>query len=229
MNTELLPTLTAEETAVRAKLEAIVHRFETHFVSVGSALAELLDSKLYRSTHATFEAYCEATFKFSRSRVYRLLNFGKVLKQLADNQGDENVALGDKLPPEITERDVRELEKLPKKERSKVIKEAASKAPTGKGLGKAVRQAVEDRLPKGGVCADALRRQAGEAMVDTVTASAYTSSPAKPDPDPTIHPVIQAILDHYTKNSTAYNELPVKIPPRQVIDRIIAVIEPLLK
>jgi hypothetical protein len=50
----------------RTELENVIERGLSTFVEVGNALLEIRDSKLYRETHPTFEAYlhpatiCEA-------------------------------------------------------------------------------------------------------------------------------------------------------------------------
>ena len=47
------------EVARLAELELVIERGQKAFVAVGNALAEIRDQRLYRETHATFEAYCK--------------------------------------------------------------------------------------------------------------------------------------------------------------------------
>ena len=56
-----------------AELEAIIERGLATFIEVGTALAEVRDSRLYRETHATFADYCRERWNFSRSHGYRLI------------------------------------------------------------------------------------------------------------------------------------------------------------
>lgn len=60
---EVLEPLSADEERERQRLEL---RVESAFYQAGKALAQLRDSKLYRSTHRTFEEYCHERFGFSR-------------------------------------------------------------------------------------------------------------------------------------------------------------------
>ncbi|WP_250126636.1 hypothetical protein [Chroococcidiopsis sp. CCMEE 29] len=64
---EVLEALTEQEEADRHRLELKVERA---FCEAGSALRELRDKRLYRSTHKTFEAYCRDRFNYSRDSAY---------------------------------------------------------------------------------------------------------------------------------------------------------------
>lgn len=54
------------------------------FREVGQALLEIRDSRLYRETHATFEAYCQDRWALPRSRAYQLIDSAKVVNALGD-------------------------------------------------------------------------------------------------------------------------------------------------
>jgi hypothetical protein len=52
------------------------------FVEVGLALAEIRDSRLYRSDHATFEEYCRTKWGWDRTYCHRIIEASKVVKLL---------------------------------------------------------------------------------------------------------------------------------------------------
>ncbi len=60
---EVLEELTYDEQRDRHRLEL---RVEQAFYQAGKALAQLRQRRLYRSTHKTFEAYCQDRFGFTR-------------------------------------------------------------------------------------------------------------------------------------------------------------------
>jgi len=76
---EIAQTLTPEEERERHRLEL---RVERPFFEAGKALTQLRDQKLYRSTHKTFEAYCQERFGFSRRHPYRLMEAATVVDNL---------------------------------------------------------------------------------------------------------------------------------------------------
>jgi len=70
----------------RARLEACEKSIEQGiavFVEVGRALTEIRDSKLYRVSHKTFEAYCKDRWEIGRSRAYDLIDQAKVTETLS--------------------------------------------------------------------------------------------------------------------------------------------------
>jgi hypothetical protein len=71
--------LSEDEEKERHWLELKVERA---FVEAGTALRELRDKRLYRSTHNTFEEYCQDRFSFSRRHPYRLIDAAKVVENL---------------------------------------------------------------------------------------------------------------------------------------------------
>ncbi len=54
-------------------LEAIIQVNLRGFLEVGKALLEVRDDKLYRESHATFEAWCGERFRIGRRRAYELI------------------------------------------------------------------------------------------------------------------------------------------------------------
>jgi hypothetical protein len=59
--------LTAAETAWLAELIKIVGSGLSAFAEVGNALLEIRDNRLYRQTHATFDAFCQERWTISRA------------------------------------------------------------------------------------------------------------------------------------------------------------------
>ena len=60
------------------ELEAVIDRGIASFIEVGEALTEVRESKLYRLTHGTFEAYLEDRWNLSRSRGNQLMDAAAV-------------------------------------------------------------------------------------------------------------------------------------------------------
>ncbi len=71
--------LTPEEESDRLHLERKVERA---FYEAGSALRELRDRQLYRSTHKSFEEYCCDRFGFKRRHPYQLIDAANVVDNL---------------------------------------------------------------------------------------------------------------------------------------------------
>ncbi len=71
--------LTDEEERDRLHLERQVERA---FFSAGIALQELRDRRLYRSTHKTFEDYCQERFGYSRRKMDYLIAGSEVYQNL---------------------------------------------------------------------------------------------------------------------------------------------------
>ncbi len=74
--------LTDEEERDRSHLERKVERA---FYSAGKALQELRDRRLYRSTHKTFESYCQERFGHSRQKANFLIAGAKAYDNLTTN------------------------------------------------------------------------------------------------------------------------------------------------
>ncbi len=61
-----------------AELEAIIERGRQTFIEVGNALMEIRDRRLYRETHATFEAYCWERWGWTRRIGYNYIEAAQV-------------------------------------------------------------------------------------------------------------------------------------------------------
>lgn len=89
--------LTKPEAALLATCEKTIERGINTFVEVGEALAEIRNSKLYRASHKTFEAYCDGKWKFTRQRAYQLIDQAKVVRAVADAAGSDLSTVVDKI------------------------------------------------------------------------------------------------------------------------------------
>lgn len=63
-------------------LEGKIERGLQTFREVGMALMEIRESKLYRATHETFEAYCSDRWHLERGRANQLLGAAEVVKAI---------------------------------------------------------------------------------------------------------------------------------------------------
>lgn len=64
------------------ELEGVIERGLTTFVEVGAALMEIRDSRLYRETHGTFEAYCRERWGWDRTYAHRTIQAAEVSRML---------------------------------------------------------------------------------------------------------------------------------------------------
>jgi hypothetical protein len=130
--------LRSDESARLAELEAIVTDGLNTFVTVGRALAEIRDSRLYRGSHGTFEAYCEQQWSLSRSRAYRIIEAAGITEALSP--------IGD-TPAPANEGQARELSGLPADAAAEVMRRAHEET-DGKVTASAIRQARETLPPR---------------------------------------------------------------------------------
>lgn len=77
-----MSALTTTEIDRLAACERSIEQGISVFVEVGRALTEIRDSKLYRATHKTFEAYCKERWEIGRTRAYDLIDQAKVTDAL---------------------------------------------------------------------------------------------------------------------------------------------------
>jgi len=88
MSGALVPTRLAE-------LETRIERGLQTFIEVGEALAEIRDQRLYRESHATFEAYCRERWGWSRQHAYRQIKAAQMvgtLSPMGDKPANERQA-----------------------------------------------------------------------------------------------------------------------------------------
>jgi hypothetical protein len=81
-----MPELITPEESVRLiALERVIEKGRDTFVDVGNALAEIRDSRIYRSSHGNFEDYCRERWQFSKTQCNRLIESAKVVENLTPN------------------------------------------------------------------------------------------------------------------------------------------------
>ncbi len=145
-----LSELTEEEESDRFYLERKVERA---FYEAGKALQELRNRRLYRSTHKTFESYCQERFGFSRRHINYLITAVDVVDNLkmgtigSQKSETETRTNGAQILP-TSERQVRPLTKLePEEQReawTKAVESAGGKVPSGR-IVKDVVQRIRER------------------------------------------------------------------------------------
>jgi hypothetical protein len=127
--------MSIEEEARRAELEAVIKRGLASFVEVGTALAEIAESQLYRATHATFADYALAEFGLSPSYAWRKIAAAKVAEAVSP--------IGDRL---ANEAQARELSGLDADQAAQAIGEA-KRTGNGKVTASGLREARRSLFP----------------------------------------------------------------------------------
>ena len=124
--------LTNDEQQERLRLERKVERA---FYESGKALSQIRDRRLYRSTHKTFEDYCQERFCHSRQKANFLIAGAKAYENLTTigtQNESEMTTIGCQILP-TSERQVRPLTKLnPDQQREawqKAVDQAGGKVP----------------------------------------------------------------------------------------------------
>ena len=80
---EMALELTVIEKTELEELETVIKQDMGAFYRVGCALAKIKDSRLYRETHDTFEAYCKDRWEMSKTNANRLIGSAQVKDSLA--------------------------------------------------------------------------------------------------------------------------------------------------
>jgi hypothetical protein len=142
----ILESLNVVERQSLESLEKVIDSGVESFLSVGSALKEIRDQKLYRERHKTFETYVKARWGFDRSRAYQLIDASELKADLS-TMVDKNPRANEVK----TERQLRELASVPSESLAEVIEKAseiAGDAPlTAKVLKEAREQVLEPAEP----------------------------------------------------------------------------------
>ncbi len=138
-----LEPLTLEEESERLRLERQVERA---FYQAGLALQALRDKKLYRSTHKTFQEYCQDRFGFTRRKSDYLIAAVEIFDNLYENHGSQ-ISLKREplfliLP--TNERQFRPLKSLEPSQQctawNKAVEKASGKVPSAKIVTEVVKQ-----------------------------------------------------------------------------------------
>lgn len=125
--------LTEAESAELTALETTIERGLQTFWEVGEALFTIRDKRLYRATHATFDAYCRERWQMSKTQANRLIGAADVAKDLAPIgviPSSESVA--------------RPLVSLPPEQRQEVWQKAVDSAVDGKPTAADVAQVAKE-------------------------------------------------------------------------------------
>jgi hypothetical protein len=80
---ELVERLSAGEQRALQRAEVTIAKGLRAFVTVGLALKEIRDRRLYRGQYGTFEEYCARRWEISRPRGYELCAAAEVVKELS--------------------------------------------------------------------------------------------------------------------------------------------------
>ena len=118
--------ITSSEQHRLGQCEAIIERGLKAFIEVGEALLEIKTSSLYKQTHQTFEAYCQARWNIGVRQSQRYIQASQVIHNL--RQSDQLSAFP------YSEYQVRPLTSLPPDKQRQVWQEviAENKPITGK-------------------------------------------------------------------------------------------------
>ena len=119
------------------RYEKTIERGLETFVRVGDALLAIRRNRLYRTTHATFEAYCERRWQMTRDYANKLIGAAEVV-------GNLNTIVSI-LP--ATESQARPLTKLEPEQQVEAWREAVETAPGGKVTAAHVAAVVERHAP----------------------------------------------------------------------------------
>lgn len=125
--------LTEDEERDRHRLEL---RVEQAFYQAGAALRELKERRLYRSTHSTFEEYCQDRFGYHRRHSYQLIDAAAVFENLCANGAQKSSDTnGARILP-TSERQCRPLTRIEAAQQvmawQQAVEAAGGKAPSGR-------------------------------------------------------------------------------------------------
>lgn len=125
-----------------AECEAVIERGLDSFVEVGRALIEIRDSRLYRETHGTFQAYLAERWRMSRPRAYQLMD-GAVVSGLVDALVSTDVDI--RVPSEAV---AREMAPMLREAAGSIprVWEAAVREAGGQPTAEQVREIVRERF-----------------------------------------------------------------------------------
>jgi hypothetical protein len=133
-------TLTEIETKRFETLKRQIRDWWKDRIKIGEALRQIRDSKLYRATHKTFEAFCIAEFEIKEAQAYRLIAAADVKESLKGSPVGEKIT---------NEGQARALAVVPPQERESVLKEVSEKGPvTAKAIVEAVKHREQVKEPE---------------------------------------------------------------------------------
>jgi hypothetical protein len=144
-----LEELSEDEEQERHRLESKVERA---FVEAGTALRQLRDGRLYRSTHKTFEEYCRDRFGFQRRHCYQLIEAAVVVENLCANSAQKDLGTNSTQILPTTEYQIRPLTQLEAAQQviiwQQAVDESGGKVPTGRTVKGIIERLKEKPLVK---------------------------------------------------------------------------------
>lgn len=126
--------LQRHETAMLRACEAEIEKGLDSFFRVGQALAAIRDSRLYRESHATWEAYLEERWHMSDRRARQYITASQIVNEIGTMVPPSNASGSASFTPAIpptNERQVRALASLPPDDRREAWVESVKTAPRG--------------------------------------------------------------------------------------------------
>ncbi len=129
---EIPDHLTVSEKERLRKLEIII---ENPGLAIGYALLEIREKRLYRGSFATFEAYCQRRWNFTRVRAHQYIDAARTVKELPEECK----------PLVNSERQVRALTEVPPDVRAEVLTQVSQ---TGKVTAKRITEAAKAVVQK---------------------------------------------------------------------------------
>lgn len=128
--------LNPSEQEERVQLEAKISQHQQAFDEVGNALITLRDKRLYRSTHDTFERYCQEQWEMTSRRANQLIKAAEVMENLKANQDGNNCS---QILP-ANEAQIRYLTSLNPEKQIELWQKAVEKSPNGKPTANLVKE-----------------------------------------------------------------------------------------
>lgn len=191
--------LQGHEAAMLRACEAEIEKGLDSFFRVGQALAAIHDSRLYRESHATWEAYLEERWQMSDRRARQYITASQIANEIGTMVPPSTVSGSASLTPAIpstNERQVRALASLRPDERRDAWEESVKTAPRGadgkpRVTGEHVKRIVE-------------QRKWGPVSVPTSSSSSEERSPAPAKASVTEAPA--TVLDAVSLVIAALNE-----------------------
>jgi len=126
---------------VENDIDANLGKGRDAYLAVGKGLAEILESRLYRSDYTSFEEYCQDFWGISDSLARKWADAWRVASNLAEAASDMPILAWNMLDG-FNPSHARKLARLPAEQQVEAwsTAKAASETPTAKALGKVVEQ-----------------------------------------------------------------------------------------
>lgn len=132
-----MKTETLNERSELEACESIIEAGRQSFLDVADALATIREKQLYKERYSSFGQYCDERWGFSKTHAYRLIKAAEVIDSLPQKVSP----VGDTL----SERAVRELEKVKPEKRGQVLELALQ---SGSATAESIRVAAQSTSSK---------------------------------------------------------------------------------